>query len=43
MLLVLRLQPSEIDALDLEDYWRWAEAAEREISRRVEAAERLSG
>lgn len=43
MLLVLRLQPSEIDELDVEDYWRWAEAAEREINRRVEAAEQLNG
>jgi len=28
LVLVLRMQPSEIDALDMEDYWRWFEAAQ---------------
>lgn len=34
LLLVLRLPPSEINALDMEDYWFWVEAAERELKRR---------
>lgn len=42
LLMVLRMQPSEIDALDLEDYWFWTEVADREISRRVEQAEQLA-
>ena len=38
LLLVLRLQPSEIDRLDMVDYWRWVEVCEREINRRIELA-----
>lgn len=34
LLTVLRMQPSEIDGLEMDDYWRWVEAAEREIKRR---------
>lgn len=34
LLLVLRLQPSEIDQLPMDDYWFWIEAAERELKRR---------
>lgn len=30
----MRIQPSEIDGLDMQDYWFWIEAAEREIKRR---------
>lgn len=41
LLLVLRMQPSEIAELEMGDYWRWCETCEREINRRVEAAERL--
>jgi len=33
LLLVLRLQPSEIDALDMTDYWRWFEAAQEHNKR----------
>ncbi|AZE47144.1 hypothetical protein C4K04_1454 [Pseudomonas chlororaphis] len=36
------MQPSEIARLDMVAYWRWVESCEREISRRVEAAERMS-
>jgi len=28
------MQPSEIDALDMEDYWRWFEAAQEHNKRR---------
>ena len=38
LLLVLRLQPSEIAQLDMVDYWRWVEVCEREINRRIELA-----
>jgi len=31
--LVLRFGPSEIDALDMEDYWRWFEAAQEHNKR----------
>lgn len=40
LLLVLRIQPSEIDALEMDDYWWWAGVAERELKRRVDAAQR---
>ncbi|GKT21654.1 hypothetical protein [Acidovorax sp. SUPP3334] len=40
LLLVLRIQPSEIDALEMEDYWWWAGVAERELKRRADAAQR---
>jgi len=35
---VLRIQPSEIDALEMDDYWWWVGVAEREIQRRADAA-----
>lgn len=34
LLIVLRMQPSEIDGLAMDDYWFWVGAAEREIKRR---------
>ncbi|OHX10534.1 hypothetical protein BI347_20890 [Chromobacterium sphagni] len=34
LLTVLQIQPSEIDGLDMEDYWRWMGEAERELKRR---------
>ena len=34
LLLALGIQPSEIDHLDLEDYWFWIRSAERELKRR---------
>ncbi|AHI66336.1 hypothetical protein [Burkholderia thailandensis] len=37
LLLVLKMQPSEIAELDLDDYWHWIDAAEREIRRRNDA------
>lgn len=37
LLLVLKMQPSEIAELDLDDYWHWVGAAEREIKRRNDA------
>ena len=37
LLIVLRIQPSEIDALEREDYRYWVEVAEREIKRRAKA------
>lgn len=40
--MVLRMQPSEISRLPMDDYWRWCEVCEREINRRVEAAEQLN-
>lgn len=33
LLTALHMQPSEIDGLDMEDYWFWLEAAERVIHR----------
>lgn len=41
LLLVLRIQPSEIEGLEMDAYWRWVEVCQREINRRVEAAERM--
>lgn len=35
LLVVLKIQPSEIDALEMDDYWRWVKCAEREIKRRA--------
>ncbi|OHX19491.1 hypothetical protein BI344_18055 [Chromobacterium sphagni] len=32
--IALRMQPSEIDGLEMVDYWWWVEVAEREIKRR---------
>lgn len=43
LLLVLRMQPSEIARLDLVEYWRWVEVCEREINRRLELADKASG
>lgn len=31
LLMVLKLQPTEIDALDLDDYWRWFEVAQEHV------------
>ncbi|WP_301361689.1 hypothetical protein [Stutzerimonas nitrititolerans] len=42
LLLVPRMQPGEINELEIKDYWRWCEVCEREINRRGEHAERLS-
>ena len=39
LLLVLRLPPSEIERLDMVEYWRWVEVCQREINRRLEHAE----
>lgn len=39
LLLVLRMQPSEIDELDMERYWFWVDVCRREIDRRNEIAE----
>jgi len=33
LVLVLRFGPSDIDALDMEDYWRWFEAAQEHNQR----------
>ena len=41
LLLVPRMQPSEINELEIKDYWRWCEVGAWEINRRVEHAERL--
>ncbi len=38
MLLVMKMQPSEIAELDMDDYWWWVGAAEREVARRIEGA-----
>ena len=43
LLTILRMQPSEIDGLELEDYWRWLEAAERQITRRNAMMQSLYG
>ncbi len=43
MLTALHMQPSEIDGLDMDDYWFWIEAAEREIKRRNEMMQSLYG
>ncbi|QND84165.1 Uncharacterized protein ChrSV_1938 [Chromobacterium vaccinii] len=34
LLIALRMQPSEIDGLEMVDYWWWVEVAERELKRR---------
>lgn len=41
--MVLRLQPSEIDALDMDDYWFWVGAAEREIKRKQRLMQQMYG
>ena len=43
LLTVLRVQPSEIDGLDMEDYWFWIGVAEREVKRRNEMMQSLYG
>jgi hypothetical protein len=43
LLLVLRLQPSEISRLDMVEYWRWVETCRREINRRIELADKAKG
>lgn len=35
---VMSIQPSEIDALDMDDYLFWVEAADRKIKRQLRAA-----
>jgi hypothetical protein len=39
LLLVLRMQPSEIARLDMVEYWHWVDVCKREINRRLELAE----
>ncbi|OQS39969.1 hypothetical protein B0T45_11650 [Chromobacterium haemolyticum] len=43
LLTVLRMQPSEIDGLEMEDYWGWIEETEREVKRRNETMQSLYG
>lgn len=43
LLTILRLQPSEIDGLDMDDYWFWIEVAEREVKRRNAITQALNG
>ncbi len=43
LLTVLRIQPSEIDGLEMDDYWDWIEEAEREVKRRNEMMQSLYG
>jgi hypothetical protein len=31
------MQPSEIDQLEMDDYWRWCGVCEQEIDRRLAA------
>ncbi len=40
---MLRIQPSEIDGLEMDDYWDWIEEAEREVKRRNEMMQSLYG
>lgn len=35
LLEILRIQPSEIDALEMDDYWFWVECAQRKLKRRA--------
>ncbi|WP_417694921.1 phage tail assembly protein [Pseudomonas sp.] len=39
----LRMQPSEIAQLDSVKLWRWVEVCQREINRRLELADKVSG
>ena len=39
----MSIQPSEIDGLDMEDYWFWIGVAEREVKRRNEMMQSLYG
>ncbi len=43
LLTILRLQPSEIDLLDMDDYWYWIEVAERELKQRSRMMKALYG
>lgn len=38
LLLVLRMQPSEIDDLEMDDYFQWAETAAEVLRQRERAA-----
>jgi len=40
LLLVLGMQPSEIERLNMEDYWHWCEVASEEGERRHRALSR---
>jgi len=40
LLLVLNMQPSEIERLEMNDYWRWCEVASEEVERRHRALKR---
>ena len=42
LLLVLRMQPSEIDELEMERYWFWVDVCQREIIRRNEISEQMN-
>ena len=33
LLVVLKIQPSEIDGLELDDYWHWVKVAQKEAKR----------
>lgn len=37
LVLVLRFAPSEIDRLEMDDYWRWVRVAERVARERAAA------
>ncbi len=43
MLLILRMQPSEIRRLSMDEYWIWVDVCQQEINRRIELADRLNG
>ncbi|WP_432719841.1 hypothetical protein R0382_003658 [Jeongeupia wiesaeckerbachi] len=43
MLNILGIQPSEIDGLDMDDYWFWIGAAERKVKRENEQQRQLYG
>jgi len=43
LLTALRIQPSEIDGLAMDDYWFWVGVAEREIRRRREMMQAFYG
>lgn len=42
LLLVLRMQPSEIEELEMERYWFWVDVCQREINRRIELSEQMN-
>ncbi len=41
--LTLRLSPAEIDALEMDDYWKWLGVAERKLKRRIDEIRRSGG